>query len=144
MNQATYASFLRRVKVAGEVIRSRQEEKEGLLNEFDAECKRFFFGKISERSLAATTVRVNKELARLNKEIRQAISSARMVSAKVTAFTAAQAPIGYRATLSGISGGVKKLVKRKAKKKTVKRKAKKRKPAKRKPAKRKTTKRRKR
>lgn len=132
MNQNTYASLLRAIKVAGETIRSRQEEKKSLLTEFDAESKRFFFGKISERSLASTSNRVNKELNRLDKEIRRAITNARITSSKVISVTAAQAPIKYRATVSGIYGSEKKpkrkVVKRKpAKKKSVKKKKVKRK-----------------
>ena len=122
MNQSTYASFLRKIKVAGEIVRSRQEEKEGLLDEFDAEGKRFFFGKISEKSLASTVNKANTELIRLDKEIRLAISDARIVSGKVVAFTAAQAPIKYRATLSGIVGVEKKTVRRRAKKRVSRKK----------------------
>ena len=124
MNESVLAEDLRALNVAGEVVRSRQEEKQGLLDEFDATSKRFFFGKISERALASSVKKTNKELKRLNNDIRFNISRLRAASNRVIALAARQAPIGFRATLSGISGGKTKAVKRKKvakKRKTVKR-----------------------
>ncbi|GAI87172.1 unnamed protein product, partial [marine sediment metagenome] len=78
--------------------------------------------------------------ARASSILRNAIRRAESLSNREIKLVSEQAPIGYRATLSGISGGVKKKVKRKkAKKKAVKKK----KAAKKKPAKKKTAKRKK-
>ena len=120
MNEESFSKILKELNVAGELVRARQDEKQGLLDEFDAECKRFFFGKISERALASSVKKTNKELARLDKEIRQNISKARVAGDRASKLVSAQAPISYRATLSGISGGKsnkKKAHKRKATKK---------------------------
>ena len=131
MNEEFFAKLHKELTTTGELIRARQEEKQGLLDEFTAESKRFFFGKISERSLAASVKKTNAELKRLDKGIRSAMSRARVLADKIKSLVAKQAPIGYRATLSGISGGkvkAKKKVKKKAKKKKkVKKKAKKKK-----------------
>ena len=54
MNEEFFAKTLKELNVAGELVRARQEEKQGLLDEFDTECKRFFFGKISEKALASS------------------------------------------------------------------------------------------
>ena len=69
--------------------------------------------------MAASVRKTNSELQRLDKGIRQASSRSRQICENVKSLVAKQAPIGYRATLSGISGGkVKaKKAKRKAKKK---------------------------
>lgn len=123
MNESFFAKLLKEFNVAGELIRARQEEKQGLLDEFDQTTKRFFFGKISERALSASVKKTNRELARLNGEIRTNITRARRAGDHAARLTSAQVPIGYRATLSGIVGGEKKKAKRKAKKR-VKRKAK--------------------
>ena len=122
MNESFFAQLLKDFNVAGELIRARQEEKQGLLNDFDSECKRFFFGKISERALMSSIKKTNAELHRLDVEIRQNISKARSLSDRAARLTSAQAPIGFRATLSGITGGnKKKIVKKKTpKKKTTK------------------------
>ena len=131
MNESALANELKSLNVAGEVVRSRQEEKQGLLDEFDATSKRFFFGKISERALASSARKTNRELKRLNNDIRFNISRLRATSNRVIALAARQAPIGFRATLSGVSGGgaKKKSVRKKAKR-TVRKKV--RKPAKKK------------
>ena len=129
MNESFFAQLLKDFNVAGELIRARQDEKQSLLNEFDSECKRFFFGKISERALASSVKKTNDELHRLDVEIRINITKARRLADRAGRLSSAQAPIGFRATLSGISGGnkKKKVVKKRrpkpAKKKVIKKQA---------------------
>lgn len=133
MNEAMFAKLQKELTIAGELIRARQEEKQGLLDEFDQESKRYFFGKISQKALATSVKKTNKELIRLDKAIREAIARVRSVGVRATKLTSAQAPISYRATLTGITGG-------KAKKKAKKKKVAKKKKAKKKVAKKKATK----
>lgn len=123
MNEEVFARLNKELTTSGELIRARQEEKQGLLDEFAAESKRFFFGKISERSLAASVKKTNKELQRLDKGIRDAMSRCRVLCDKVKSLVAKQVPIGFKATVSGISGGKPQV--KKAKKKEAKKKAKK-------------------
>jgi len=150
MNESFFAHLLKEFNVAGELIRARQDEKQGLLNEFDAECKRYFFGKISEKTLASSVRKTNNELQRLDSEIRKAITRARSASARAAKLSANQAPIKYSATLSGVSGGGKKPVRRKVrrkkavKKRPVKKKVVRKKPAKKRQVKRKATRKKKR
>ena len=121
MNESFFAKILKEFNVAGELIRARQDEEEGLLEEFDAECKRFFFGKISEKALASSVKKINNELSRLDNSIRESITRARQAGERGMKLVSAQRPIGYRATLSGMSGGEKKKkASRHAKKKTTK------------------------
>ncbi len=108
MNESFFAELLRELNVAGELVRAREEEKQGLLDEFDSECKRFFFGKISERSLASSVKKTNRELKRLDGEIRKNISSMRKISDRISKLGSGQSPVSYKATLSGITGGDKK------------------------------------
>ncbi len=118
MNEEFFSRLHKELTTAGELIRARQEEKQGLLDEFDAECKRFFFGKISEKSLAASVKKTNNELRRLDNEIRANIRRVRSVANRATSLTSAQSPIAFRATMSGIAGGrAKKVKKRKARRK---------------------------
>ncbi len=134
MNESFFAKLLKDFNVAGELIRSRQDEKQGLLDEFDSECKRFFFGKISERALASSVIKTNNELRRLDAEIRKNIAKARSLSGRAAKLSADQAPRSFRAALSGIVGGdkKKKVVKKKTpkKKKPIKKKAPKKTPKK--------------
>lgn len=119
MNENFFAKILKELNVAGELVRARQEEKQGLLDEFDLESKRFFFGKISERALASSVKKTNKELKRLNKQIRDNISRSKKAADRATKMVTSQAPIAYKATLSGISGGKKKSAKKKTSKKAT-------------------------
>jgi len=120
MNEELFSKTLKEFNVTGELIRARQEEKQGLLNDFDSECKRFFFGKISERALISSVKKTNKELQRLDNEIRQNMSKSRASGDMALKIISAQVPVRYRATLSGIVGGEMKVIKRK--KKVVKKK----------------------
>ncbi|MBW6442390.1 hypothetical protein K0A97_01245 [Patescibacteria group bacterium] len=130
LNETYFADILKEFNDAGEFVGARQDEKQGLLNDFDEACKRFFFGKISEKVLSLSVAKTNKELQRLDKEVREAISKGRKSAEKASKLLGAQAPIAYRATMSGISGGPGKAKKKKAAKKkapakkvTVKKKA---------------------
>jgi len=105
MNEEFFAKTLKEFNVAGELVRARQEEKQSLLNEFDTECKRFFFGKISRRSLQSSVDKTNKELHRLDSEIRENMTKARHAGDRALRLISAQAPVGFRATMSGITGG---------------------------------------
>jgi len=131
MNESFFVKLQKDLTVAGELIRARQDEKQALINEFDAEAKRFFFGKISEKALVVSVNKTNKELKRLDGSIREAMSRARALSAREMKLVSDQAPIAFRATLSGVIGAgskaKKKVVrKRKAvKKKTTKKRVKK-------------------
>ena len=119
MNEELFAKTLKEFNVAGELVRARQEEKQGLLDEFDTECRRFFFGKISEKALMSSVKKTNDELHRLDSEIRQNMSKARAAGDRASRLISAQAPVGFRATMSGLSGGGKST--KKAKKRRKKR-----------------------
>ena len=63
--------------------------------------------------------KTNAELQRLDKEIRLNMARARGAGDRVSKLVSAQAPVGFRATLSGIIGGSQKA--KKAKKSRKKR-----------------------
>ena len=130
MNESFFVKMLKDLTVTGELIRARQDEKQAILDEFDLECKRFFFGKISQRALVTSVKKTNTELQRLDKSIRDLIKQARSLSTREMKLIGDQAPIGYRASISGIIGGGKK--KKAAKRKPAKKKAVKKKSAKKK------------
>ena len=105
MNEELFAKTIKEFNVTGELVRARQEEKQGLLDEFDKECKRFFYGKISRRALQSSVNKTNNELHRLDGEIRMNMGKARNSGGRAMHIVSAQVPVAYRATLSGISGG---------------------------------------
>ncbi len=124
MNETFFAQLLKDFNSVGELIRARQDEKQALIDQYEAESKRFFFGKISEKALVASSKKANKELKRLDSEIRKAIARAKTLSDRARKLTSNQAPLGFKATLSGIVALEKKKTK-KTKKRVVKKKTKK-------------------
>lgn len=105
MNEEFFAKAIKEFNVTGELIRARQEEKQGLLDEFDNESRRFFYGKISRRALQSSVNKTNNELHRLDSEIRQNMTKARHAGNRAMHLVSVQTPVAFRATLSGITGG---------------------------------------
>ncbi len=130
MNASLSAKILKDLTMQVELVRARQEEKQAILNEFDAEKKRFFFGKISEKALAHSVKKTNEELSRLDKNINIAISQGAHLADKARSLCTAQRPFKFRATMTGLAGG--KESKKSAKKKVVRKKASKKKVSRRK------------
>ena len=119
MNEGTFGQILKEFYAVGELIRARQNEEQAILDEFDSESKRFFFGKISEKALESSIRKTNKEIGRLDREVRSAISQARVLGKRMDSLLSAQSPLAFRATLSGISSGDGKKEKKKPKRKSV-------------------------
>ncbi|MEX0932927.1 MAG: hypothetical protein WDZ77_02410 [Candidatus Pacearchaeota archaeon] len=128
MNEAAFAQILKEFHALGELIRARQDEKQAILNQFDSESKRFFFGKISERALESSVKKTNKEINRLDREITKNINQTRKLGSSMDGLVSAQKPATFKATLSGITSKVgkkEKSVRKKAAKKSVKKTSKK-------------------
>ncbi len=125
MNENAFGQILKEFHAVGELVRARQNEKQAILDEFDSESKRFFFGRISEKALESSIRKTNKEIGRLDRELRSAISQARALGKRMDSLVTSQSPLTFRATLSGVSSGdgkksKKKVVKKKVVKKAVK------------------------
>ena len=129
MNEEFFAKLLKDLTASGELVRARQEEKQKLLDAFNKESKRFFFGKISQRAWQSSVKKTNLELQRLDKNRKDAIKSATSLCDRTRKLCVEQMPIGYNATLTGISDGKRK---KKPKKKSVKKKVAKKKSSKKK------------
>ncbi|MCF7910707.1 hypothetical protein K9L16_03480 [Candidatus Pacearchaeota archaeon] len=127
MNESNFAKLLKEATVLGELIAARQDEKQSLMDQFDGESKRFFFGKISERALAASVRKTNSELRRIDNEIRGFIKKADGQMQRAMTLATNQRPKVFVATLSGIKAVVKGAKKKASKKKPAKKKASKKK-----------------
>jgi hypothetical protein len=110
MNQSSFTKIAKEINAFAEVIRSRQDQKQVIIDDFDKERKRYQAGKIAKKSLLSSVPRVRKELQRLNIEIRRNIQNLNRTAEKVRKFSARQNPKNFRVSLSGIalSGGKKK------------------------------------
>lgn len=119
LDTSNFAELQKELTATIEVLRARQDEKQALFDEFDRECKRFFFGKISERALASSVKKTNKEKQRLDNEIRVAIKKARNLSGSEMRMISRQTPTNFKVSLTGVSS-VKKKKPVKRKKRVVK------------------------
>jgi len=102
MDETYFANFLKETTVFGELIRARQDEKQSLMDEFDRESKRFYFGKISEKALSSSVDKTNKELNRIDKEIKSYMKKSITNLQKAEKMTNNQEPKNFKATLSGV------------------------------------------
>ena len=118
MNEATFAKLVKELNSVGELILTRQDEKQSVMNDFDTERARYIKGRISEDTLLSSSKKTNTELIKLDKSIREAILKVGKISANAKAFAIRQAPKVFRASISGIKPISKK---KKVKKKTTKR-----------------------
>jgi len=127
MNEAALAKLIKELNSVGELILARQDEKQSIMNDFDAERARYTKGRISEDTLLSSARKTNAELIKLDKSIREAIIKAGKISMNIRTFAIRQAPKVFRASISGVKpiSRKKKVKKVKKKAKKVKRKAKK-------------------
>ena len=124
MNEVRFAKILKELDAVGENILIRQNEKQSVMNDFDTERDRYSKGRISEDTVASSAKKVNLELLRLDKGIRNDIARLSKLSANARDFANMQAPKVFRASVKGI-----KLASSPASKKAVNKKAKQRRTA---------------
>ena len=65
MDESRFAKFVKEFNAVGELVRARQDEKQAVLDEFDGESKRYFFGKISEKTLLSSVAKLTRKLLSL-------------------------------------------------------------------------------
>ena len=127
MNEARFAKLIKELDSVGEVILTKQDEKQSVMDDFVKEKNRYAKGRISEDTLISSSRKVNLELMRLDKGIREAIAKVGKLSTNAKEFASNQAPKVFRTSVSGIRllNGPKKKAAKKAIKRTVKKTAKK-------------------
>jgi hypothetical protein len=103
MNEAAFDKIASELDASAEIIRSRQDQKQVVINDFSKERKRYHQGKISEKALAASVPRIRKELQRLSKEIRKNINELGREASRTKSFAQHQSPKNFRVSVSGIS-----------------------------------------
>ncbi len=126
MDESSYAKIVKEVNAVGEVIRTCQDEKQAVVDDFAKEKNRYSAGKISKKTLDSSAKKSNKELAELDKKIRSSIKKISDLSSRIRKFAVKQSPKAIR--VKGISNSKKRKTipnkKTKPKKKTAKQKKK--------------------
>ncbi len=103
MNQSNFIKIAKEINAFAEVIRSRQDQKQVIIDDFNKERKRYRAGKISKKTLVSSVPRVRKELQRLNNEIRKNIRSLHSTADRAKKFASRQVPKNFRVTIAGIT-----------------------------------------
>jgi hypothetical protein len=103
MNENSFAKLVKEQSAIGELIRTRQEEKQSVMNEFDKEGGRYKSGKLSEDTMKSSSAKTNKELARIDKNIRENIMKSNKLGVRIREFVGKQAPISFFVKVSGIT-----------------------------------------
>jgi len=122
MDQSDFGQISKELTAYAEIIRSRQDQKQIIINDFNKERKRYRSGKISKKALVASIPRVRKELQRLNNEIRKNIRNLHKTAEKTKRFASRQTPKNFKVAISGISLSGKKKKKHRTHKRTSKKK----------------------
>lgn len=102
INENNLDRLLKELTVRGEEIRSLQDEKQSVMDEFRKERERFRNGQISEQSLMTSVKKVTAELAALDLKIRRSIKDSQANAKKAHIYIETQIPEKYRATHQGI------------------------------------------
>jgi hypothetical protein len=115
MNENSFSKLAKELSALAELVRTRQEEKQSVIDEFEKERGRYKTGKISENTLASSVKKTNLELIKLDNSIRETIQKAVNLSTRMQAFLRSQSPKAFRAKESGffMLGGKKKTSKKK-------------------------------
>lgn len=116
MNESAFDKLVKEFNAVGEFIRTKQDEKQSVVDGFDSELARCTGGHISKDALASSVRKVNSELVKLDKGIRSAMIKVDGISKKMKKFVAMQVPIPFKASMIGVRSGITKRKKKVAKK----------------------------
>lgn len=94
--------IVKNINSIGEMIKARQDEKQSVIDDFEAEKKRYKSGKISKETLLSSKKKTNKELKRLDKNIRDAMSKARDEEKTLRKLISKQSPKVMKASETGV------------------------------------------
>src|SRR5687767_7126911 len=101
MDQNAFNSIVKEVTAVGGMIRTHQDEKQSVMNNFIAEKKNFHMGKISKKALSSSAKKVNKELYNIDVAIRKQILNLAKVANQAKTFAAKQHPRAFKASVTG-------------------------------------------
>ncbi|MBR9705639.1 hypothetical protein GOV14_01260 [Candidatus Pacearchaeota archaeon] len=119
MNESAFAKIIKEANAVGEFIRTKQDEKQAVINDFEKEKKRYRAGRISEKTLASSVTKTNRELQKIDKVIRISIQKVAKITKKAKEFAGNQKPKRFKATERGVKNAA---PKKKAKKKASRKK----------------------
>lgn len=111
LDESRLAFLIKELHSSGELIRVRQEEKQSIIDEYNSESKRFFLGKLSERTVKSSIKKTRDEIKRIDSEIRNIIKQASKKIDEINKLILFQKPHRFKINYSGAYDSLKKKVK---------------------------------
>jgi hypothetical protein len=102
MDQTRLDRLLRDITVRSEAIRSLQDEKQSVIDEFRREHDRLRSGKISENAFTNSADTVTNQLSELDRKIRESMRGSASLTRRVLAYVESQQPEIIKATTRGL------------------------------------------
>ncbi|MEK6894463.1 MAG: hypothetical protein AABX10_03290 [Nanoarchaeota archaeon] len=102
MDQKAFNSIVKEVTAVGEMIRTHQDEKQSVMDNFMIEKKNYHAGRISKKALNSSASKVNKELYNMDLAIRKQILNLSKVATQAKSFATKQHPRSFKASITGI------------------------------------------
>ena len=95
-----------------ELIKTKQEEKQAILNEYEKQHSRFADGKISRTAFDVSVKENKKLLGGIDSEIRKSISSSKSALQSALKITSSQVPEKFNLSLEGLTSPARKVIKK--------------------------------
>ena len=102
MDEGAFADKVDELNATGEMIRTKQEEKQAVMNEFEREKSRKKKGDISEKTLETSVKMTNEELSKIDKDIKKEVEKVEKTATIVKKIVEKQKPSKFKATESGV------------------------------------------
>ncbi|SRR6056297_576045 len=103
MDENSFVLLTKDLNILAELVRTRQEEKQAVLDEFEKEKERYSKGKIPEKAFNNIVKKTNMEIERLDKTIKDSIRKGLVKIRSVERLIEKQKPKNFKAKESGIS-----------------------------------------
>jgi len=101
LNESDLASRIKELHSLGELLRVRQEEKQSILDEYNSESKRFFLGKLSEKTVKSSIKKTKEEIKRLDLELKDIINQSSKKTDEINKLILSQKPEKFKINFSG-------------------------------------------
>lgn len=102
LNDKVYAGLMKDLASLGELVRVREKEKQTVIDQFEAERNRYSKGKISEAALKDSVKKTNKEIVRIDKDLRSAVDKIVKTTNRVSDSIKRSKPKVLRAKENGV------------------------------------------
>lgn len=101
LDESRFAKINKEMEAFAEVIRSKEDEKRDIIDDFNKERKRFKGGKISRKTLASSAKRVRRELGQLDNEMLKDIRNLDKLADRAKVLADQQTPKKYNVSVKG-------------------------------------------